>query len=445
MPPTPTPSHLVAKIAQLQNEFQRLADGYDWICYYAPRPGSQDMLPLVGENSVATGYLFVRVPMDAARRTVTNHVDRLTNQADGLLRSVLKYDSRIPTTIQEEIREEGRRGFEYGWLRWLRFVVPCQFVDGYKHYPQVAATALCALKENCLLDEELASVEVPKWLTLLAAKILDKLASLPAGEQHETQTSVSWRWSIEYLWDEARLIPVPEGRVLPNSPNFSTIAEVRLALGILLDWVNVGIDRASAEQAPTKFLPHPVREESAAQPAEPKPQNSIRLVGEVWHLLFGIEKVDCPKQGNQSLEWLAKLLSTPNRFLSIADLRGDPDGKLAGDAALNGEQITDPEGVSFIKKRLGEIEDLAEETGGSETLDNEKAELLRQLRTADDEKQFTNPLRKAHHNIATQIRSLRSKWSKDAPNLFQHLKLALRLEFPHFSYRPPAGTPIWQV
>ena len=104
---------------------------------------------------------------------------------------------------------------------------------------------------------------------------------------------------------------------------------------------------------------------------------SIRLVGKVWHLRYGAERGDYPKKGNKSIEWLAKLLAVPNRLLTVGDLRGDPEGRLAADARLRGESETDLEGAKAIKNRLDEIESITCETGGSEALENEKAKLLR--------------------------------------------------------------------
>jgi len=180
--------------------------------------------------------------------------------------------------------------------------------------------------------------------------------------------------------------------------------------------------------------------------ANEKAPNSIRLVTEVWHLCYGTETGEYPKKGHGCMEWLAKLLGAPNRSLSVAELRGDPEGRLAADALLVGELETDRDGVKAIKKRLKEIEDITEETGGSEALENEKARLLHQLEDAGDCKQITNRLRKTHHNMATQIRRLRDKkLVKNMPNLAAHLKATLKFDIPDFGYYPPHGTPSWKI
>lgn len=166
-------------------------------------------------------------------------------------------------------------------------------------------------------------------------------------------------------------------------------------------------------------------------------------MAEVWHLRYGTETGEYPKKGNLCIEWLAKLLAAPNRSLTVADLRGDPEGKLAADGMLRGECETDREGVNIIKYRLEEIEDMTAATGGSEAMENEKADLLRQLQAARDNMQLDSPLRKAHHNAATQIRMFLRKLATTMPKLSGHLDEALKLDFPHLGYYPPAVTSPW--
>jgi hypothetical protein len=175
-------------------------------------------------------------------------------------------------------------------------------------------------------------------------------------------------------------------------------------------------------------------------------ENSLQLDGEVWHFRYQAETGDYPKQRNQCIGWLAKLLAAPNRPLSVAGLRGDPEGRLAADGFLGNEQETDREGIKVIKDRLEEIEDIAGETGWSESLENEKAELLARLKEAENGKRMIFPLKTAHHNIASQIRKfLRKTLAKPMPKLKSHLAEALKLEFPDFGYYPPPDTPAWKI
>ena len=134
-----------------------------------------------------------------------------------------------------------------------------------------------------------------------------------------------------------------------------------------------------------------------------------------------------------------------DQLLHPAELYGDPEGKLAADALLGGERETDQDGVKAIRDRLDEIEELAATTGGSETVESEKAALLTKLRDALDGKQVRSLLMSAHHNIASQIRTFRrDKLPNGMPQLAAHLQAHLKLDFPHFGYYPPAGTLPWK-
>jgi hypothetical protein len=173
-------------------------------------------------------------------------------------------------------------------------------------------------------------------------------------------------------------------------------------------------------------------------------ENSIQLVGKVWELRYGNERGGYPERGHKCIPWLRTILSHPRRSLTVAEVRGDPEGRLAGDALLHGERATDAAGIRAIRLRQEEIADIRAETGGSPSLDEEEAELLQQLQEAS--KQIKSPLRKAHHNIASQIRAfLRDKLAKDMPDLAAHLTAALKLDSPHFGYYPPVGAPAWKI
>ena len=180
---------------------------------------------------------------------------------------------------------------------------------------------------------------------------------------------------------------------------------------------------------------------------EPPPDGfEPQLVGHVWRIQFGREEGQYPKTGNLCVEWLAKLLAAPNRSLTVAELRGDPEDKLASDALPRREREADLQGGKAIRNRLEDIEEITQKTGGSETLESEKANLLRQLQASDANKHITNSLRKAHHNIATQIRALvREKLAKSMPKLAAHLNASLKLDSPVFGYYPPSGTATWKI
>jgi hypothetical protein len=178
----------------------------------------------------------------------------------------------------------------------------------------------------------------------------------------------------------------------------------------------------------------------ADQPAESR----IQREGGIWHLRFQGESGDYPVKGNKAIGWLAKLIAAPNRHLTVADLRGDAEGKLAGDAMLGTDVEMDREGITAIKRRLQEIADIIEETGGSETLEDERVRLLDQLKGRRG-KTLNSQLKRAHSNIATQLRNLiRKKLNQEMPRLAAHLLASLKLDYPEFGYFPVDPSPNWQ-
>jgi hypothetical protein len=177
---------------------------------------------------------------------------------------------------------------------------------------------------------------------------------------------------------------------------------------------------------------------------ERQAENFICREGQEWEIGYGNELGRFPERGNKCLQWLCKILSNPNRSLTVAEVLGDPQGTLAGDARLRSDRETDTPGMQQIRKRLAEIEDIRSETGGSASLDTEQAELLSHLEQADTH--LRTALRKAHHNISTQIRNfLKKLGDSKMPHLAAHLNATLKRDFPDFGYYPPPDSPGWKI
>jgi hypothetical protein len=174
---------------------------------------------------------------------------------------------------------------------------------------------------------------------------------------------------------------------------------------------------------------------------------SLRRVGEVWHLRYQGENADFPVKGNQFLGWLAKLLAKPGHAWTVAELRGDPEGKLKADALLGGERAKDKEGLQKIHERIQEIDEITGETGGSEGLEDERAKLLRQVETHSARERVGSSAGKAYNNITTQKRQFLGRLQEKMPELAAHLRACIipSAEGYTISYRPPARTPRWQV
>ncbi len=92
-----------------------------------------------------------------------------------------------------------------------------------------------------------------------------------------------------------------------------------------------------------------------------------------------------------------------------------------------------------IRKRVGEIDDLINETGGSERLDLEKCELLKHL--SGDDKIIGSTASTA---TGTMKRQLRDLWKKlDSIGLkvtAQHLESSIQWEGFSVAYRPAKNT-----
>jgi hypothetical protein len=198
-------------------------------------------------------------------------------------------------------------------------------------------------------------------------------------------------------------------------------------------------------------------------------ENSIRLVGDVWELRFGRELGQFPAKGYKCIPWICTILSRPNRTLTVAEVRGDPEGLLAADALLGAELETTAESASNIRERLvkldkelKDVDEMAADLGWSETLTAKKVALkeeqgclVSQIRqTANNgksgrsplRKRFRTPLERSHHNMATQIRTfIRDELTTAMPRLAEHLSTWLALEKPSFRYCPPSGTTSWKI
>src|SRR4051794_31658201 len=84
MPPPPAPAELVSAIAELKDDFQRVADQHPWVCLAIPQGESPFLL--VGEAvhiyaETHPGIYGVDTPRHPACRVVADHVERLTRQA----------------------------------------------------------------------------------------------------------------------------------------------------------------------------------------------------------------------------------------------------------------------------------------------------------------------------------------------------------------------------
>jgi hypothetical protein len=179
------------------------------------------------------------------------------------------------------------------------------------------------------------------------------------------------------------------------------------------------------------------------------PVMSLRRVGKNWRLRYPNDQDgDFPVKDHKFLGWLAKLLSKPGYPWTVAELYGDPEGKIKADAALGGERARDWEYLRRIWDRIQEIDITTQTTGGSAELAAERGDLLQQVRGHSATELMEAEVRKAYHNVTTQLRLFLKTLAREGmPRLAAHLRTALKTSSDDcaISYRPPAGTPGWVV
>jgi hypothetical protein len=196
------PTDLVSQIAELQAEFQRIADKHDWVCLAVPPSGPKYAVFLAGEKAPGRTWLGgVVIPQDEARRVIVEYVGGLTDRAVRLLKVVLEHDSQIPADIQQEIRASNEKSYGYGWVRWLWYAVGFQNVRRFEHYAQVAAAALSELKE-CCRQQAIATPPVRKRRRRASASKLSRLtdrqrdALEQLGRHHGDVNAAADEWHI---------------------------------------------------------------------------------------------------------------------------------------------------------------------------------------------------------------------------------------------------------
>jgi hypothetical protein len=211
-------------------------------------------------------------------------------------------------------------------------------------------------------------------------------------------------------------------------------------LALLLRVEQDAVRDLTIEQAAEALMA--TRQEQELPSDRPDSEYQLRLVGKVWHVRYLGEEGDYPAEDNQALGWLAKLLAASKRLLTMAELRGDPEGKLTADAMLGSEREADRTAINAIKRQLEDIDEVANTAGWSAELEKQKADLLDRLKTAA--KALNPTLKREHHNVATQLRALyREKLVKDMPLLAAHLQEWLKLDYPYVGYDPPDPPPTW--
>jgi hypothetical protein len=187
-------------------------------------------------------------------------------------------------------------------------------------------------------------------------------------------------------------------------------------------------------------------ETEKGSPPKPDQPLSLRRNVAMWQVRYHDEEGHFPVKGNQFISWLAKLLAKPEHHWPIADLRGDPEGKLAADARLGGERSKDERYLQDIHKDIADVEAIAAETGSTEALEERREKLLQEVQKHSAKEQMETSIQKDYENVLKQ-RKLFIKKLDEMPQFAAHLEACIQ-SFSNdytFAYKPPQGTLTWDI
>jgi hypothetical protein len=141
-------SDLVTSIAELQAEFQHIADVHPWVCLFRRTATHDNGGPaFVGRPVGPVGFRDALNPLPPVARPVLDRVNLLTLRASALVQRLLEEASVFPPDVAEEIRDWEERCWGDGWVRVLWYAAIPWHVYWIENYPQVAANALAWLKD----------------------------------------------------------------------------------------------------------------------------------------------------------------------------------------------------------------------------------------------------------------------------------------------------------
>jgi hypothetical protein len=148
-------SDLASSIAELQAEFQQVADVHPWVClFFARGPDGQ---AVVGMPIGPPGFRELCPSPPPAAYPVLDRLNSLNDRADAVVRRVLEETSVLPPDLANEIVEWEKRCLGDGWVPCLRYAGIVRHVYWVENYAQVAANALGWLKEAVAREQTQAT------------------------------------------------------------------------------------------------------------------------------------------------------------------------------------------------------------------------------------------------------------------------------------------------
>jgi hypothetical protein len=287
------------------------------------------------------------------------------------------------------------------------------------------------------------------WLNSIV-DYLDKLDSLKHFEQIQLTRNLdkALRWGAGCL---AYADWISHGSKLPDDrePEFETAAAkailpwLELVPGYLDDPI-LDADQIEVLRE-LRFQAIRVTKDRIKVLREPQ-GNSVVLEGDEWRITFEGMSIALKSKGNLAVGWVVLLLSRPGKALFPWDFRGDPDGKLKADATQRAEPETDREGGKRIQNRLDDIDVIEEAVPLTQSLENERARLMLQLKKAVRKTKIPAAVSTDHHAISALIRIfLKGKLRENLPRLSEHLLASLTFANPTIVYNPAPGTSSWNI
>jgi len=231
------------------------------------------------------------------------------------------------------------------------------------------------------------------------------------------------------------------GQALPNLNHLANVRQWEAGNCSGIDPRQQPIEYYKADQELKPWLGSP----PAPWRAQGRPEDegpSVRLVEEVIEVRFQGKTKPYWRKANLALSWLVGLLGKPYHAFTVAELRGDPEGKIAIDSArttVRGEERNDIlDRLAPLYKELNEVQEEGDRDGWTDALTVRKSELLESVKTAGAAEMECH-LKRKHSTVAKQLRTLVRKKLAGFPALAAHLGAHLDMEFPHFVYKPPEG------
>jgi hypothetical protein len=298
------------------------------------------------------------------------------------------------------------------------------------------------------------------------------------GTDLEERVAAAAVWLEDQL---ARWTAPPEGRGgYPTNPFCETLVHslftsAEAAVRLLIDPASALLVGTLLDDLPTLLPPGLHSVEARAEPSgggqaaeagarsavEETPQASqsergdappyqYRLVGDFWDLRYTAgERVEVGHFENlKGLQYYAKLLAEPNRFIEALELMGRADSPAAQERTTF-QPSADRETITAVRRSLSEVEqelDEAERSGNSEReakLKEEQEQLQTYLRDAERPLGRPHAREQARKAVCNALRRARDKLRGAMPLFVQFLERYVLPAGTGFVYRPLPPPPEW--